>query len=365
MDVSLVNRINDSGYKAFFAITGGGQSFLGDYMSISGASKLVVGAIVPYHQAIFDKFIKGAKIDSYSSEAAARRLAVCAYNECVSVEACDSDKAIGIGVTCSLAKTDERVGRKHTIFVAVHTRTRTMVMNAHLEQGRTRLEEEKIAVDLILNLLAKATLKANLGSYVSLGVTESIEYDDTAINQDVADLIEGKVNIISNVTAVHETVPIYCGSWNPWHKGHEAVYDTTKQILGVAPILELSVLNADKGQLDFIDIRTRLEGIANKQYILTHAATFVDKAKLLKREFPTQKIVFVMGNDTWERLWMPKYGFSQTSVRALLNILDIECLVFARKGQLTHIELGEHLRIKHPLAENFTQDICSTDLRKK
>ena len=66
MNIDIVRKINDSPYKAFIAIVGGGQSFIGDYLKIGGASKTIVGAIVPYDKFIFEKFV-GQKMTEFQT----------------------------------------------------------------------------------------------------------------------------------------------------------------------------------------------------------------------------------------------------------------------------------------------------------
>jgi hypothetical protein len=82
MNIEIVNKINESPYKCFVAITGGGASFISDYTKISGASKTIVGAIVPYDKTIFDNFV-GIKMTEYSSPLSARKLALASYNQCI------------------------------------------------------------------------------------------------------------------------------------------------------------------------------------------------------------------------------------------------------------------------------------------
>src|ERR1017187_4283753 len=152
MDLQKVKAINESHWKVFLAIAGGGQTFLGDYLSISGASKTIVGALVPYSSAVFDKFIRYAKVDSYASSDAARKLAVASYNECIEAKVERVD-ALGIGVSCSLVKDEERLGRQHRIHIALHTSFETRVFNVYLNQGRTRQDEEYLAKSYIFQML--------------------------------------------------------------------------------------------------------------------------------------------------------------------------------------------------------------------
>ena len=117
MNIETVNKINDSPYKCFVAITGGGASFISDYTKISGASKTIVGAIVPYDRTIFDNFV-GIKMTEYSSPLAARKLALASYNQCI-IAGVEPKYAIGIGAASSIAFDGERIGRQHKINIAI------------------------------------------------------------------------------------------------------------------------------------------------------------------------------------------------------------------------------------------------------
>ena len=72
--------------------------------------------------------------------------------------------------------------------------------------------------------------------------------------------------------------------------------------VGRQPVFELSIINAAKPPLDFLEIDRRLAQFGDDQPLwLTRAATFAEKAQL----FP--QAVFVVGADTAARIADPKY----------------------------------------------------------
>ena len=367
-NIKVIQAINNSPFKAFFAITGGGQTFIGDYMKVSGASKTVIGALVPYSQYEFDKFV-GGKVDSYCSEEAARKLAVAAYNRCIEagVETC---YAIGIGVTCSLAKDNEREGRIHNIHICAHARNFTYIFhsipNVQGNSTTRRDIEEFIAAKQILYILNQSTVKEMVSSIDSLCEKAILSSVDGELYSDV---LEGKRPMLlsSNFDDEQTVIPIYPGSWNPLHEGHEQIAKVAKEILGAPVVFELSVKNADKGQLDAVDIKRRVEAVQVKYPLaLTNASTFVEKAIQFRRRFPKDQIVFVVGADTWNRLWDPKYAGPPSEVESILGAFDVKFLVFGRGTIPIYQGAGERLRIHHELrATEFDMDISSTNLRKK
>ena len=357
----VIDAINNSPWKAYFAITGGGQTFIGDYMSRSGASKTVIGAIVPYSQYAFDKFVKWP-VDSYASPKAARQLAVAAYNECLAAGV-SSQYALGLGCACSLAKDDERKGRVHKVHVAVHTRCFTREFNGEYDQGATRAEEEYCVAKLLLHALNRCTVQADF----TFPPTFDRYNEHTADGQVYADVLE-RPNVILLSTKFDDEqtiIPIYPGSWNPLHDAHKAIAKTAESILGAPVLFELSIRNADKGQLDYVEISQRVAEVTKYHALaVTNAPTFLEKAKQFRTRFNGHKLVFVVGADTWRRIWDPKYAGPPAQLEAVFEEFDIKFLVFGRGTNPIYQGAVERLRIRNKLASTFDMDMSSTALRK-
>jgi nicotinic acid mononucleotide adenylyltransferase/nicotinamide mononucleotide (NMN) deamidase PncC len=364
LNTNVVRQINESGHKIYIAITGGGQTFLGDFLSISGASKTIVGAIIPYSPFFFDKFVKNAKVDSYASEEAARKLAVASFNECREALGKPIVDFSGVGVACSLAKENEREGREHRVHIAVHDRSETLAVNVILKQGRTRIEEEEFVKELIL----KVIFLWILGCPIS-GVKEQLQEGESyslknAREPDHVSFISGLSDHLFYFSQEVSPLVIFPGSWNPIHEGHRQIIKLSTQILGACPVLELTVSNADKGQLDFIDIKERVKQISEYPYALTKEATFVGKARLFRRLFPKEELIFVVGSDTWERIWEAKYAGTPFEVESIFEQLKVKFLVFGRNNADLTKGFGHQLRIKNTLAESFHNPTSSTIIRR-
>lgn len=361
MNEKVIDAINNSPYKVYFAITGGGQTFIGDYMSRSGASKTVIGAIVPYNQYAFNKFVKGS-VDSYASEKAARQLAVAAYNECLAAGV-ENKYAVGLGCSCSLAKDDEREGRVHKIHVAVHMRTSTRVFNGEFDQGYNRVQEEGYVAELLLHVLNVTTVDTD---YTVAPKFDRYNTHGSSVAV-YADVLEhpGTILLSSKFDDEQTVIPVYPGSWNPIHDAHKQIAKIASSVLNAPVIFELSIGNVDKPQLDAIEISQRVAEVTEYYPLaVTNAPTFIEKAKQFRARFPGLKIVFVVGADTWNRIWDPKYAGSSSLVETILEEYDVKFLVFGRGTTPVYQGIGERLRIKCLEASSFDMNVSSTELRK-
>jgi hypothetical protein len=95
---------------------------------------------------------------------------------------------------------------------------------------------------------------------------------------------------------------LFPGSFNPMHEGHVLLARVAAELRQQPLAFEISVTNVDKPPLAGETVRHRLAQFAWKSPVeLTRAPTFVEKSRL----FPGT--TFVVGADTAERLFGPKY----------------------------------------------------------
>lgn len=158
---------------------------------------------------------------------------------------------------------------------------------------------------------------------------------------------------------------LYPGSFNPLHIGHTRLLRVAEQLSGRTGLLELSVKNVDKPELDYAEVERRLDLIFEPA-VLTCAPTFIEKA----RHFPGAW--FALGYDTAIRLIDPKYHPDVSAVLREFQSLETKFIVAGRLHNtvfqsLKNIKIPkefEELFIPVP-EELFREDISSTELRGK
>jgi nicotinic acid mononucleotide adenylyltransferase len=364
MSPKQAKLVNQSGYQFFIAIAGGGQSFIGEFTKISGASQSLVGALVPYAQPVFDEFV-GEHVQQYVSESAARKLAMASYRTCLGI-GIGASRALGIGVSSSIAKDDERSGREHKMYLAVHGYAKTFAQTLILKQGRTRIEEENMFREMIECQLANMT-NANL-------TPQNVCVPHGAIELRDSETRSSRVAKRPPLFALGFTTPdtlgpiaIYPGSWNPMHDAHKAIYQTAQEILGVVPTMELCLNNTDKPSIDYLEAQDRIATIGNHPYIITDTSTFQSKIRKLSELYPSNPLIFIVGADTWKRIWDPKYAGPLHLLEQEWNELGVKFLVFGRNGETIPqpFKWGETLRIKDARATDFTMSMSSTEIREQ
>ena len=339
-----IREVNETPYKTFIACTGGGQSFTHEFMQYSGASKTIAGAYVPYAQELLIEFIGRTPI-KYCSEQTAAHMAVASFKKCRM--AVDEKYAIGLGITCILATDGERDGREHHIYIAAHTKEFSASNHIKLPSGLTRSTEELIVKEMIFQWL------------YALSVTRETNFDCRAVH--AADLLKApSINISTNGLLV-----VYPGSYDPWHYGHERVYNIAEVQIGVTPVLEITMSNVDKGLVDYITLEDRLKTIPSDiPYIVTPAPTFVEKMIYIYKLYPDVKgIIFVVGADTWNRIWLPLEIGTPEKVYDVFKNNNVKFLVFPRNGFNLTTGYMDDLIIHGEATEEFKVDISSSELR--
>jgi nicotinic acid mononucleotide adenylyltransferase len=376
----IVKSFAKSNKKIYAIITGGGQSFISDYLSISGASDSFIGATVPYSTYAFDKLVSSIAGDGekYVSEEAAKRLALVAYSEAKNSQSGNSVNCIGIGATSSIQKDGERIGRVHRTCISICSREWLIVFTGTWDawgSKRSRHVENEVIKWVIFSLLkVLASEDADVTDYLNTVLGQiRLHFSECsinhAVNSSVQNVLEGKIPFFSGGSVIncsnYKVLPlvVYCGSWNPLHPGHLAIAKIAKEELKVEPIFELSLLNIDKPDIDALEVLKRTKQfIKRDSWIITAAPTYVDKTKALRSIIPTRPIVFVMGADTWNRIWKNPYHQNCDEWNYFLN-KKISFLVFPRNGEVINNLFALDILIKNERIKSFNMNVSSSLLR--
>jgi nicotinamide mononucleotide (NMN) deamidase PncC len=367
----FVRQIHASGRRLVVATTGGGSRAISQLLTVAGASRSILEAIVPYSASALARFL-GGEPDQYCAPATARAMAMAAYRR--ALDYADSPAtAVGVGCTAGLA-TDRPKHGPHRLHVAAQSREATRLVSLELEKGaRTRDEEETLAAGILLNLLAECC-EVSLRVPVALTASEKLQASSIEAPSPWQALLVGEIQRLRVNPPGEPTSPpqvIFSGAFNPLHDGHRGMAAVAAKLLGAPVEFEIPIINADKPALDFLEIDSRVRQFAADQPVwLSRTPTFVEKSFL----FPG--VTFVVGADTIERIAAAQYygGDPLAVERAMRTIGAQGCrfLVFGRSHEgrfrtLANVDLPPAVAglCREVPADVFRVDISSTSLRRR
>ncbi len=375
-----IAAIHNSQHRGVLAVTGGGSGLLAELLTVPGASRTVLEALVPYSAGAMEVFLK-ARPEQFCAESTARKMAVAAWQRAEQyAEGADSETLFGFSITASLA-TDRPHRGEHRAFMAFHSQEKTLSLDLPLKKGtRTRQDEEEYVTVAGRKLLAYA---------VGVGPRENLPPDavlrECTPPESWRELFAGKRKVVcirlpemTEVLPTPQVTAILSGSFAPFHHGHARMRQFAMDSLQTDVALELAVRNADKPALDYLEIRQRLERIAQQMQsageqgliFLTDFPYFRQKAAF----FPGT--TFVVGADTISRIADPVYhGGNRQSQEASYDFLNAQGCRFLVLGRvcgtcfrtLNGVPIPENLRqICSEVPEfDFREDISSTELRER
>lgn len=304
----LVQKIHQSPYKAVLAITGGGSGAINQLLKHGNGSNTLLEATVPYNQKAFDFFVNG-KPDKYCSEEASRNLAFASYKKALKL-ADNNENLLGIGVTCSLIKENERKDRNHLAYISVQTAEFIRTYSFQFHQ-LTRKEQEKSISNRIIEVLGDICYSSHeCDSWISEHVNGKEYYNLLFGDQKIWTYYKSE-NYSNKV--------VFPGSFNPVHKMHLDMAERVFKEYNIPVDFEICVNNIDKIPLNYNSLFKRLNSLKeiNQSFIgdfhFTSAPTFAEKAEL----FP--KATFIIGWDTLKRIGDYKYYSGTDGLNKALN----------------------------------------------
>src|SRR5215471_16556195 len=306
----LISALHASGRKAALAITGGGSGAVGELLRVPGGSRLLIEAQVPYDERALAAFLGFAPAQACSSDTAIA-MAQSARARAAGLVPAGTD-LVGLGATAALVSDRPRRG-EHRLHVAFANSAGIAHCTCVLAKGRRdRAAEEDLVARAIVLWLARACGIAAPSPKSLVDADEHfaemvVAAEDTA-GDTIDQLLAGELDRVTvqpdgqMMLSAPQPLVLFPGSFNPVHEGHLLLARLAEELRQQPLAFEISVTNVDKPPLAGETVRGRLAQFAWKSPVeLTRAPTFVEKSRLFAGT------TFVVGADTAERLFGPKY----------------------------------------------------------
>jgi hypothetical protein len=327
----LISALHGSGHKAVLAITGGGSGAVGELLRVPGGSRLLIEAQIPYDERALAAFLGFAPAQASSADTAIA-MAQAARARAARLMPAGTD-LVGLGATAALVSDRPRKG-EHRFHIAFANAAGIAHCTGVMAKGRRdRGAEEDLVSRAIVLWLARACGVAAPG-IVALSPRSLLDADEhyaetaVAAMDPIDRLVAGELHRVTvqpdgqMMLSAPPPLVLFPGSFNPLHEGHVLLARVAEELRQQPLAFEISVTNVDKPPLAAETVRRRLAQFAGKSPVeLTRAPTFVEKSRL----FPGT--TFVVGADTVERLFVPKY-YGDDEARmfdALDEIADSGC----------------------------------------
>ena len=215
---------------------------------------------------------------------------------------------VGLGATAALVSDYARKG-EHRFHIACANSARIAHCTGVMAKGRRdRAAEEDLVSRAIVLWLAHACGIAAPSPRSLLDADEHFAETVVATVDTIDQLLAGEIDRVTAqpdgqmILSAPRPLVLMPGSFNPVHAGHVLLARVAEELRQQPLAFEISVTNVDKPPLAGQTVRHRLAQFAWKSPVeLTRAPTFVEKSRLFPRT------TFVIGADTAERLFAPKY----------------------------------------------------------
>lgn len=107
----MVQEVHSTPWKAVFYVTGGASSALSWLLTVPGASRTVLEAVVPYAQSSTARLLGEDSFTSYSDLDHSRKLAAAAYRKAAELTEVGEVQLLGIAAACALATDRPKQGQ--------------------------------------------------------------------------------------------------------------------------------------------------------------------------------------------------------------------------------------------------------------
>jgi len=307
----LISAVQASGRKAALAITGGGSGAVGELLRVPGGSRLLIEAQIPYDMAALAAFLGFLPAQACSADTAVA-MAQSARARAAGLVPAGTDlvgpDVVGLGATAALVSDRPRKG-DHRFHIAYANAAGIAHCTCVLAKGRRdRAHEEDLVSRAIVLWLARGCGVAAPSPRSLFDADEPYAETEVAAAHAIDRLLAGELDRVTAqpdgqmMLSAPQPLVLFPGSFNPMHEGHRLLAQVAEELRQLPVAFEISVTNVDKPPLPGDAVRRRLAQFAWRSTVeLTRAPTFLEKSRL----FPGT--TFVVGADTAERLFGPKY----------------------------------------------------------
>jgi hypothetical protein len=372
----LISALHASGRKAALAITGGGSGAVGELLRVPGGSRLLIEAQIPYDERALEALLGFAPAQASSADAAIA-MAQAIRARAAKLMSAGAD-LVGLGATAALVSDRPRRG-EHRFHIAFANEAGIAHCTSVLAKGRRdRAAEEDLVSRAIVLWLARACGVAAPSPQRLLDADEHYAETIVASGEAIDRLLAGEVDRVTvqpdgqTMLSAPRPAVLFPGSFNPMHEGHVLLARIAEELRQQTLAFEISVTNVDKPPLAGEAVRQRLAQFAWKGPVeLTRAPTFVEKSRL----FPGT--TFVIGVDTAERLFVPKY-YDDDKARMHMALEEIansggSFLVAVRIDAAGRVRALNDIPVPQRYADLFTEipehrfraDISSSEIRAR
>jgi len=330
---NTIEKIHATDTKMVLSITGAGSSALNWLLSVSGASRTILEALIPYSNTSLLE-TTGVQEQGAVSKDTAFQMAKWSYFRASHLRD-HPNTILGVSCTAAISTDRERKGDNHA-YVSIWGSSGRSSAHLHMKKGlRSRSQEETLVSQLIIDEIANFIFP-NISIRTNISKEDNLERNKTEFPSPFDALLGAQIRsfMATNKGEILQDAKfsggILSGSFNPVHIGHIELANKASQILDREIAFEISAANVDKPPLESAEIEQRILQFKEKANVLVSLAPLFSQKSAL---YPNS--TFVIGYDTACRLVDPKYyGNDQKAMFTSLKEIESNNCGFLVAGRV-------------------------------